>query len=338
MGGSHRVVLVCPGRGAYTSASLGSLAAEHPLVMRAEELRAPYGLEPLADLDGAGTFEPPRHLRPSNAAPLIFLSTLLDVETAVGDHDPVAVVGNSLGWYSALAVSGALGFDDAFRLVQQMALLQEEPLPEDGPGGQVIYPLTDADWQPDAERQAAVAEVLSNGAAPHVFESVELGAYAVLAGDEGGVQRLLRGLPPVQAGDRRFPLRLALHGPYHTPLLARVAEAAAQALAGLDWERPTVTLVDGRGAQWSPWSTDTRALAAYTLGEQVTTPYRFATSVRVALREHAPDLLVLPGPGNSLGGICAQIVVREGYRGITTRAAFEEVQASAAPVLLSMRR
>jgi hypothetical protein len=60
--------------------------------------------------------------------------------------------------------------------------------------------------------------------------------------------------------------------------------------------------------------------------------------VRVALREHAPDLLVLTGPGNSLGGVCGQLVVAEGYRGIGTRAELEAAQAGPEPVLLSMRR
>jgi len=99
-----------------------------------------------------------------------------------------------------------------------------------------------------------------------------------------------------------------------------------------------VTLVDGRGARWTPWSTDPAALREYTLGDQVVTPYRFATSVRVALREIAPDLLVLPGPGNSLGGVCGQLMVAEGYRGIRTRADFEAAQRSERPVLLSMGR
>jgi acyl transferase domain-containing protein len=335
-----RAVIVCPGRGAYTAAALGSLPADHPLVQRAEVLRAGYGLESLLELDGADHFDPARHLRPANASPLIFVASLLDVETAAADHSVTAVLGNSLGWYTALAVAGALSFEDSFRLVQEMALLQEEPLPDGGPGGQLIYPLTDAAWRPDPELRAAVAAALSNGNHPHgrVHESIDLGGYAVLAGDEVGVLRLLHDLPPTRVGERLFPLRLALHGPYHTPLVAHVAAAARERLADLAWGAPKLTLVDGRGARWTPWSTDPAALGDYTLGEQVTTPYRFATSVRVALREHAPGVLVLPGPGNSLGGICGQLIVAEGYRGIDTREAFEAAQRSESPVVLSMRR
>ncbi len=341
--GARRVALICPGRGAYSAASLGSLPADHPLVGRAEELRARYELEPLLVLDGAERFDPSRHLRPANASPLILLASLLDAEQVLADHRVVAVAGNSLGWYTALAIGGALLFDDAFRLVQEIALLQELPAAEGGSGGQVIYPLIDAAWQPDPDLEAAVGAALhdgdgGDGAAGEVYPSIDLGGYAVLAGDDAGVERLLRLLPPVRVGERLFPLRLALHGPYHTPLVEHVAVAARTALADLEWRSPTITLVDGRGARWTPWSTDPAALRDYTLGEQLTAPFDFASSVNVVLREHAPELLVLPGPGNSLGGVCGQLVVAEGYRGIRSRSDFEAAQASDRPVILSMRR
>jgi acyl transferase domain-containing protein len=336
-----RAVIACAGRGAYGAGSLGSLPADHPAVERADNLRDGYGLEPLLELDSADAFDPPRHLRPANASALIFMVTLLDAERAADDHDAVAVIGNSLGWYSALAIAGALSFDDAFRLVQEIALLQEEPLPEGGSGGQVIYPLTDADWQPVPDQRAAVAGVVDEGdgnGSGRIYESVDLGAYTVLAGDDAGVATLIDRLPPVKVGERLFPLRLAMHGPYHTPLVEHVAAAAAEFLSGLAWREPALPLIDGRGARWSPWSTDPMALRDYTLGEQLTTPFRFAASLRVALREYGPDVVVLPGPGNSLGGVCGQLIVAEGFHGLRSRSDFERAQQSGAPVVLSMRR
>jgi [acyl-carrier-protein] S-malonyltransferase len=337
-----RAVIACAGRGAYGAGSLGSLPRDHPAVQRADVLREGYDLEPIRDLDAAEGFDPVRHLRPANASALIFMVTLLDAERAADDHEVVGVIGNSLGWYSALAIAGALSFDDAFRLVQEIALLQEEPLPEGGSGGQVIYPLTDADWLPVPDLRAVVAGVIDDlgdgNASGRIYESVDLGAYTVLAGDDAGVATLIDRLPPVKIGERLFPLRLAMHGPYHTPLVAHVAEMAAQQLSGLDWRPPIVPLIDGRGARWSPWSTDPMALRDYTLGEQLTTPFRFASSLRVALREYGPDVVVLPGPGNSLGGICGQLIVAEGFHGLRSRSDFERAQGSGAPVVLSMRR
>jgi hypothetical protein len=49
-------------------------------------------------------------------------------------------------------------------------------------------------------------------------------------------------------------------------------------------------------------------------------------------------VVLLPGPGASLGAACAQVIVAEGYRGIRSRTEFEEAQSGVAPILLSMRR
>ena len=48
----------------------------------------------------------------------------------------------------------------------------------------------------------------------------------------------------------------------------------------------------------------------------------------------APDTIVLPGPGNSLGGICGQVLVMEGYHGIHLKSDVETHEG----LLFSMRR
>ena len=331
-----RVVVVCPGRGAYGPASLGSLPREHPWLEAAEGLRAGLDLPSLAELDAADRFDPARHLRPANAAPLTYVVTLIDAARAAQDHEVVAVAGNSLGWQSALGVAGALSFEDGFRLVQQLALLSEAAPSAGAPGGQVTYPLTDASWRPDPALRSAVEAALSqvNGDA---HAAVELGGYVLLAGTETGVGKLLAALPQVRVGEQLYPLRSALASPSHTPLAGELASAARELLDDLAWREPSTTLIDGRGARWTPWSTSPAALARYTLGEQMTEPYRFGASVRVALREYAPEMLVLPGPGNSLGAICGQAIVAEGYRRIRSRRAFEAAQSGRRPLVVSMR-
>lgn len=330
---ARRVALLCPGRGSYTEKSLHSLPAGDELVRTADALRAEYGLEPLSALDASVRFEPARHLRPANAAALIYVCTLLDAREVAARERLVCVGGNSLGWYTALTVAGALPFDDGFRLVQEMALLQEQG----EPGGQVIYPLVGGEWQRDPAAEQAVARLLAE-APGEVFPSIHLGGYTVLAGTPGGVARALKELPPVKLGTTSYPFRLAQHGPYHTPLASSVAARARVQLARLPFRRPTVTLVDGRGVRHSPAAADVGALRDYTLGAQIDTPYDFSASVRVATLEHAPERLVLPGPGNTLGGVCAQVLIACGWRGLSSKADFERLQAGAEPVLESLRR
>jgi malonyl CoA-acyl carrier protein transacylase len=214
-----------------------------------------------------------------------------------------------------------------------MALLQEEG----EPGGQVIYPVVGEDWRRSRAAEEAVERLLAS-APGEVFPSIHLGGYAVLAGTPEGVNRLLKELPPVKLGTTSYPFRLAQHGPYHTPLASSVAARAQEQLARLDFRAPSIALVDGRGRLLTPHSTDVAALRAYTLGAQVDTPYDFTSSVRVATLEFAPERLVLPGPGNTLGGVCAQVLIALGWRGLASRADFERVQGSDAPVLESLRR
>lgn len=328
-----RIAIILPGRGSYTEKSMRALPVDHPWVQRADELRSSYGLTKLIDLDRAEKFSGAVHLRPANVSLLIWLASMLDAQSAMTEGRCVAVAGNSMGWYTALAVTGALDFDDGFRLVQEMALLQEGLRG----GGQCIYPVIDDDWRPDPERRAAVefAVESSNGEA---FHSIGLGGYAVLAGSDVGMAHLMRALPPLQVGQARYPFKLVQHGPYHTPLTAEVSEQARARLARLTWRRPQIPMIDGRGVRFTPWSTDVRALRDYTLKAQVIEPYDFTGSVRVLLREYAPEAIYLPGPGNTLGGVCGQILIAERWRKITSRADFEAVQAQAAPPIVSMRR
>lgn len=326
-----RAVLLCPGRGSYAEKQLGSLPPDHELVRAAERLRGDHGLEPLLALDQADRFEPARHLRPAHVSPLIFVKAMIDAAAAAAEHDVVAVGGNSLGWYIALAVSGALSFEDGFRLVQEMSMLQEEL----SGGGQIIYPVCDDDWLPSGEHRAAVEAVLASSSG-EAMPSIHLGGYTVLAGSTAGVSHLLKELPQVRMGSVTYPIRLALHGPYHTALARSVSDAARARFADLAFAPPRTTLIDGRGRTFSPWSTDLDALRDYTLGHQVTEPYDFTASVRVALREFAPDHLVLPGPGNTLGGIVGQVMVEECWGGIASKADFQAAQAEGEPFVVSM--
>ncbi len=336
---AQRGILVLPGRGAYTAASRGALPADHDWVEHADVLRRALGLPSLAELD-ATAFDPSVHLQPIHAVPLTWLAGMLDAERAALDHGIAAVVGNGIGFITALTATGVLGFDDGFALVQELGRLQQRPLPGGGRGGQVIYPRTDEAWRPDEALAASVAATLgaaSGNGQGTVYESIELGAFDVLGGDDAGVERLLRHLAPVRIGERRYPLRLALQGPDHTPLAAHLAAGVAERMTGAAWERPQVTVIDGMGRRWTPWSTDPAEIAMYTLDVFLTTPYRFATALRVALREEAPDLLVLAGPGSTLSALCGQAIVAEGYRGIRSRPEFEDAQRRA-PIVLTIRR
>ncbi len=331
-----RAVVIFPGRGSYGPGSLASLPAGHPWVHRADELRTADGLAPLSEMDAADRFDPATHLRPSNAWPMIFLCGLLDAERIADDHEVVAVGASSTGWFTALAASGSLGFDDAFRLAQTMGSAAEVPLDDGASAAEIIYPLTDDAWRPDDELVDRVSTAL--GEADAAFLAIDLGAFATIGGTAAGIESIGSTLVPITVGARTYPVRLAAPDGWHTPLRSAAITTAAGDLEDLSWDRPNVTLIDGRGFRFTPWSTDPADLAAVTLGPQGHTTYDFAAGIGVALRDYAPDVVLLSGPGGSLGAACAQLVVLEGYRGLRTRADLEAAQAGPSPLLLSLRR
>ena len=302
--------LLCPGRGSYAKSELGTLhrlAKEsgqegRALLARLEEARSHLDpdLPSLEELDRAERFRPGLHLQGRNASPLIYACTLLDELVHRHKGELRVVGGNSLGFYSALVVSGALDPFSGLRLISTMARLQER-----GPkGGQVLWTLLEEDWTWSAERKALLLRLLKDlgRALPKASlrPSIFLGGHIVLAGSEEGIKALLERLPPVKLGKRDFPFRLAFHGPFHNPLLLPVAERALEELADLSFRRPRVSLIDGRGFIWSPLWTDPEKLRLYTLKTQVTETFDFTSTLRVGIREFACDEVNCLRPGSSL--------------------------------------
>ncbi len=323
-------VVICPGRGVYNKSELGYLGRYHAnrrdMFAGFDRQRAEMGQETLAALDGASAFSMATHTRGDNASALIFAASLADFlaidRTKI---DIVAVTGNSMGWYSALACGGAVTPENGFRVANTMGTLMQQSLI----GGQLIYPFVGEDWKDDPARKA---ELLALAREKGVSLSIDLGGLLVLAGDKAGLEAFEKAVPPVQ---ERFPMRLSNHAAFHTPLQAPVAEAGRARLPVSLFGQPALPLIDGRGAIWWPGASDASALRDYTLGHQVTETYDFTRAIQVAAREFAPDLFIVTGPGTTLGGAVAQSLILANWRNLASKADFQASQA-ASPLLSAM--
>ncbi|WP_428028057.1 ACP S-malonyltransferase [Altererythrobacter sp.] len=328
-------VVICPGRGTYNAAELGYLARHFPdagLLARFDAIRGEGNQETLSALDGADRFSMAKHTRGDNASGLIFAASYGDF--CVIDRDLVEIVavsGNSMGWYTALACGGALSAENGFVVANTMGTLMQQSLI----GGQLIYPWVDEDWVPNPARKAellALVEEVGAREEVELYLSIDLGGMLVLAGNAAGLDAFEKAVEPVQG---RFPMRLANHAAFHTPMQEPVA---AQGRSRLDpglFGQPGLPLIDGHGQIWWPGATDAEALYGYTLGAQVTQPYNLTRAITVAAREFAPDLFIILGPGTTLGGAVAQSLICADWRGMADKAGFQDLQARE-PVLASM--
>ena len=331
-------VVICPGRGVYNAPELGYLGRYHadkgPFLAMADAWRAGRSETTISALDGAPNWSAAIPGRGDNASPLIFACSWADfVSIDRARFDIVAVTGNSMGWYTALGCAGALGDAAALDLVDTMGgLMQQASI-----GGQAIWTFVDEDWREIPGRRAELLEAAAqiNGRdGAELYVSIELGGMLVLAGDPAGLAAMKTHAPK---GPGRFPLALAGHAGFHSPMQAPVSARARQTIDPAAFAAPKVPLIDGAGRIWRPHATDRRALWDYTIGEQVVETYHFTRAVQVAVREFAPDALIVLGPGETLGGAVAQSLIAARWRGLDGKPAFAALQARD-PFVLAMGR
>lgn len=331
-------LVICPGRGSYGRDELGYLARYHAdkqdFIAAFDGYREQRGQIAVSVLDREPRFSPAQHAAGGNAADLIHACALADYADIDQErYEIVAVTGNSMGWYLALAAAGALDRQAALHLVNTMGSIMRGRLI----GGQLLYPVVDASWRPDPAAEADLAariEQVNRLPGCRAYLSIDLGGVWAIGANGPAIDALKASLPPIED---RYPLHLASHAAFHTPLLEPVAEQARWQLSADLLRRPTVPLIDGRGHIWQPLATDISALRDYTLGHQVVKPFDFAMAIEVAIKEFAPERLILLGPGSGLGAAIGQVLVEQRWLGLSDRSAFQQRQTDD-PYLLAMGR
>ncbi len=328
-------LVVCPGRGTYNAAELGYLQRWHDgggdFVAMLDDLRKKEGQTDISSLDRAAKFSSRQHLTSDNASLLIYACALADFAAIDRDRFEIAAItGNSMGWYLALASADVLSLEDGAALVNNMGRLMHEK----GVGGQIVWPLVDADWRIDPERQALCEQLLAEAAdrediAVHI--SIQLGGMLVFAADDAGLKWLAGKLPK----DDRFPMRLNHHAAFHSPLLDHIVPEAQANNPMESFGGGRIPLIDGTGRIWSPKAFDPAGIYRYTLGHQINRSYDFSRAVQVAAAEFAPDRIIILGPGTTLGAPTAQALIDAGLNSFSGKAEFQKLQNDD-PYLLSM--
>lgn len=323
-------LVICPGRGTYNKDELKYLSRYHSdkadLIAAIDSYRADKDQTTVSELDGAEKFSLSKHSRGDNASPLIYACSYADFLSIDRDkYDIVAVTGNSMGWYIALACGQAASEIDALHVLNTTGTMMQESLI----GGQMIYALVDENWRPIPGRREELMALIDN--IDDLYLSIELGGMLVFGGGIDALDTLETKLTP----EGRFPMRLQNHAAFHTPLQNEMSKKA-QSLLGADlFQAPKTPLIDGRGHIWTPHATDPQALWDYTLGHQIHRYYDFTRAIQVGVKEFAPDKVIITGPGTTLGGAVAQSLIGINWQDIDSKEAFIERQEKD-PYILAM--
>jgi malonyl CoA-acyl carrier protein transacylase len=332
----QRAVVICPGRGTYNKEELGYLQRLHSdkteIISLIDDFRDSQGQMKVSELDGMENYSMRIHTAGENASALIYACAISDfIAINKDEFDIVAVTGNSMGWYIALAVAGALKPDKAIELINTMGSMMKKGLI----GGQMIYPIINDDWQIDRAQEQQVIQWLAQAnqqSGCEVYVSINLGGYIVFGGNKAGLKALETLLPVVQD---RYPMNLFNHAAFHTPLLDDVSKLAQLLMPVETFNAPEIPLIDGLGQVWQPYSCDVEQLHNYTLGTQVVESYNFSKAIEVAIKEFAPDKLIILGPGATLGGAVAQSLISHHWLNLQNKADFI-AQQKQDPYILAM--
>lgn len=329
-----RALVICPGRGTYNASELGYLVHNHAdrnIVSTVDAVRAAAGQMAVSELDSAAKYSPSVHMTGDNASAIIYACALADFAAIDREqYEIVAVTGNSMGWYLALATAGILDVEGGARLVNNMGGLMHDK----GVGGQIVWPIVDADWNIDPAKMSFIKQLMNEAKERSdikVHISIQLGGMIVFAADDAGLKFLAERLPK----DDRFPMRLMHHAAFHSPLLSHIVGEARAVNRVEDFGSGIIPAIDGRGRIWSPRAFDRKAIYDYTLGDQLTDTYDFTRAVQVAAADFAPDTIIVLGPGTTLGAPVIQALISSGWRGLSGKADFQTRQAEN-PILISM--
>jgi [acyl-carrier-protein] S-malonyltransferase len=226
-----------------------------------------------------------------NAQLTTFVSSLmvLDAVERLG-IEPSFCAGHSLGEYTALTATGALGFDDGIRLVaERSAAMHEAGLARPGTMAAVLG--LDDDQVEVACRRADDDVWVANFNAP---------GQVVIAGSPGGVDTAAIHAKDLGA-KKVMPLQVA--GAFHTPFMTAARDRLRAALATADprdTDVPVVSNVDAlphdQGADW-----------ASLLSAQLSSPVRWKHCLLALSGAGVTEFAEL-GPGAVLTGMAKRTV------------------------------
>lgn len=292
--GVGQTTILFPGQGAQAVGMAGDWVEAEPsaaaLFARAAEI---LGYDLLAVCRSG----PAERLNTTAVSQPAILVTSLAALEVLRRRDPAPLAaaaltaGLSLGEYTALVFAGALGFDDAVRLVDERGRAMQD-CAEAAPGGMVAVL--------GMEREAVVAlcdACREDGILQ--LANVLCPGNIVVSGDRAACGRIEAAAPA--AGAMKC-VRLEVAGGFHTPLMQPAVERLTAALARAEFRPPRIPVVSNVDARPHTDPGEIRGL----LARQVVGVVEWSDSVAYILSTGVRSAWEI-GPGRVLRGLLKRI-------------------------------
>jgi [acyl-carrier-protein] S-malonyltransferase len=282
---------IFPGQGSQSIGMLADLAEQH-LIIKAtyQEASDTLGFD-LWQMVQQGPEEALNRTQNTQPAMLAAGVAVWRVWQDQGGPMPAAMAGHSLGEFTALVCSGAMGFADAIGLVAERGNLMQAAVPEGEGAMAAILGLADE----------AVIKVCADAAQGQVVQAVNFNSagQVVIAGNAEAVDRAIE--LASDAGAKRA-VKLPVSVPSHCDLMQGAAAELKQRLDGIEISSPEVPVIHNVDVASHADPDDIREA----LSQQLYMPVRWVESVN-KLAEMAGQNMVEMGPGKVLMGLIRRI-------------------------------
>jgi [acyl-carrier-protein] S-malonyltransferase len=289
-----RTAFVFPGQGSQVVGMGKALADSHPAARRLfEEMDSILGF-PLSRLCWEG---PDTELGDTfNTQPALLTHSIAAwrvLTDALDGFQPLCVAGHSMGEFSALVASGALGFADAVRLTRERGRVMREA-GTNTPGGMAAI----------LNCKTSVLEELCARAAQETGGIVGIAndncpGQVVISGEEKALARAMA--LALENGARRA-VRLNVSIGSHSPLMREAALEFARAVNAAPFSDPIVPVIGNVGA----CPLRTAGALRDDINAQLTSPVRWVDSVR-AMQTLGAETFIELGSKDVLTGLIKRI-------------------------------
>ena len=213
---------------------------------------------------------------------------------SLGGATPSILAGHSLGEYTALVVSGALGFQDALSLVRYRAQVMQEAVPEGVGAMAAILGLAD-------EIVASICQDVSQADKPESLEPANFNSpgQVVIAGHKNAV---LKGIELAKEKGAKRAVMLPMSIPSHCRLMAAAAEKMRLQLTSIPLQTPDIPVLHNVDVETYRDADAIRDI----LAQQLFSPVRWVDTIR-KLAADGVTHIVECGPGNILTGLDKRI-------------------------------
>lgn len=288
---NYNLAFVFPGQGSQSIGMLASLASAYPQVEQTFQQASDvlgFDLWQLVQNGPEHDLNQTQNTQPAMLAAGVAVWRVWCEKTKIR---PAWMAGHSLGEYTALVCSGALGFEDAVKLVAERGRLMQEAVPAGVGAMAAILGLEDHQVV-NTCLEVAHGEIVAaaNFNAP---------GQVVIAGETAAVERAMAALKALGA---KRALKLPVSVPSHCGLMEGASDKLNDILQGISMEMPDVTLIHNADVK----SHGSPEVIRYALKEQLFKPVRWVETVKF-MHEQGVAGFIECGPGKVLLGLNKRI-------------------------------